>query len=370
VRQVCLLCERSAPDRNLYCNAPACTAEQSPLTLDYGERLSDIEIVRLVVVTRTSALYDARQHGRRVLLKVAHPGNENTDRLKREAELLASLQAQRKLPPYLPTLLPPFVGVSIDKQPYGRTMLGEHLLYFCLFAHTPGEPLRAVLTQTPQLWIYHVGWIVQRVGAALAYLQSADVLHLALSPEVVLVQFSERSADPQVLLCDLGVVARPEEVAQIWQKFALPPTAPAYTPAELLDSLPRADYRSDVYGLGLLLYELLLGGPAYPYRLRDEDAVRADVRAGRIAPMRRRDDVAPIATLAEQATARDPATRPADVRSFVQQLDQYVVPPARPRSDWWKNPRFILTVVIVLLGAAFLVLFLLSLVELLGLRPA
>jgi hypothetical protein len=48
MKQVCMLCERTSPDGNLFCQETYCPAEQSPFVLDYGEWFGDIEIVRLL----------------------------------------------------------------------------------------------------------------------------------------------------------------------------------------------------------------------------------------------------------------------------------------------------------------------------------
>src|SRR6266496_4377176 len=83
MKKVCLFCERTSPDNNLFCQETDCPAEMSPYILDYGEWLGDIEIIRPITVLRSSALYEARHNKQKVLLKVAHPGPEHTERLKR-----------------------------------------------------------------------------------------------------------------------------------------------------------------------------------------------------------------------------------------------------------------------------------------------
>ena len=85
MKRICLMCRRASPDDNLFCQETFCPAEMSPMIFNDGDWLGDIEILRPVAVLRSSALYEAMQAKRRVLLKVAHPGPENKERLKREA---------------------------------------------------------------------------------------------------------------------------------------------------------------------------------------------------------------------------------------------------------------------------------------------
>src|SRR5687768_11704462 len=136
MKQVCLACRRTGLDRNLFCQEQYCPAEMSPTILDVGDQLSDFEIIKPVITLRSAALYEAQHQNQKekVYLKIAHPGAEHKERLKREAEFLASLQKFGKNPPStLPKLLPPYVGTSLSQDCYGKTMLGGHLLYYCLF---------------------------------------------------------------------------------------------------------------------------------------------------------------------------------------------------------------------------------------------
>ncbi len=173
MKQVCLLCERTSPDGNLYCQETYCPAEMSPIVLDYGEWFGDIEIVRSLVVLRSAAIYEVMHQKQRKYMKVAHPGAENKERLKREAEFLAGLATGKDRQDSLPTLLPPYAGTTVKQDPYGKTMLHGHLLYFYLFEFKPGDTLREVLVKNPQLWVNHVGWITIEAAASHQYHASA-----------------------------------------------------------------------------------------------------------------------------------------------------------------------------------------------------
>src|SRR5688572_5479872 len=160
VKQDCLLCERSSPDNNLYCQEIYCPAEQSPTILEHGEWLGNIEIVKPIIVLRSSVLYEARYQKNRVLLKVAHPGVENRDRLVREAAFLRSIRNTKAPVHHFPLLLPPFVNTTLERNPYGKVVLRGHLLYYCLYEYFDGEALRDILTKNVQLWVYHIGWLM------------------------------------------------------------------------------------------------------------------------------------------------------------------------------------------------------------------
>ncbi len=355
MKQVCLLCDRTSPDNNLFCQESYCTAEQSPSILEFGEWLSDIEIVRPLVVQRSAVLYEANYHNRRVLLKVAHPGPEHKERLKREAEFLRDCQLANQQNRYLPLLLSPEIDrpLSAQRDPYGKTILRRHLLYYVLFEHAEGEPLRDILKKNPQLWLRHVGWIALSLAGAVAFLHSKGRLHFGLSTESLLVHIDEKSNVPRVTLFDLGICADIRSLAQEWYHDF---TSPANVAPEFLGAASiQPDYRTDVYGLGLILYELLVGEPTYPVRLRsDEDIYQIVQRAARV-PMIRSEDVHRLADIALQAVDPQPGRRQDSAQILAKELQTIFGAVPEPKSRRWPSLANLLLIFGGLLLSALLI---------------
>ncbi len=331
MNQLCLLCERRAPDGNLYCEQTYCPGELSPWVLEQGERFADVEIVRPVTILRSSAVYAATRQGKPVYVKVAHQGNHHKERLKREAELLAVAQLKNVATPFLPVLLPANVAAPKGKsEVYGKTVVGGRLLYYFVFEHLEAESLRDILRKQPQLWINHVGWIAIQLAFAADYLHRRARFHFALHPECVLVRFDKEPPHvPRILLVDLGICAPAGEFAAVWYQQFL---APAYTAPELIEERRQnidiksnggaiaPEPRTDVYGLGLMLYEMLVGRPPVADFLRSDAETLRVVIKGERAPMERLDDVKRIAEMAIQASDLKPGRRPQDPTAFVQPL--------------------------------------------------
>lgn len=307
MKQDCLLCERSSPDNNLYCQEVYCPAEMSPTILDHGEKLGNIEIVKPMIVLRSSVLYAALYQDQKVLLKVAHPGPENRERLKREAEFLQGIQNKKASIEYLPRLLPPYAKTNAEREPYGKVVLRGHLLYYSLFEFFEGDPLRDILTTDQQMWVYHIGWITTNLALATAFLQSKGMFHFGISPDTVLVRLDEKSGAPGILLFDLGIASDREHLARDYYPFFV---KPAYTAPELIDARsPQPNYATDVYGVGLTLYELLVGEAPYPYKLSGDIQVYDAVRDGRRVAMTRSEDVKAAADIAAKAANPNIAAR-------------------------------------------------------------
>lgn len=357
MKQVCLTCERTASDRNLFCQESYCPAEMAPTILEQGEWLGDIEIVKPVMLLRSSVLYEAMHQRRKVYLKVAHPGEAHKARLKREAEFLSALQLSRELPPTLPTLLPPYANTTLAKDVHGGTMLQGHLLYFCLFEHVEGETLRDLLIKNPQLWITHIGWMMISLASTLNLIHLKGHCHFGLCPDGILVHFDETQVPsvPRILLADLGIVSDKTLLPTTWYPTCV---APAYTAPELLNGRSGGaslDYRADVYGLGLVLYELLIGQPAFTYKLHSDAEVVAAVKRSHRLKMNRLNDVTRVATLALQSTHVESGQRAAYVADIAEQLVSLFgeVPPPKKRRLPRLNSVFV--VIAALLTIAFLI---------------
>ena len=122
---------------------------------------------------------------------------------------------------------------------------------------------------------------------------------------------------------------------------------PAYLSPEMIDGA-EVDVRSDVYGLGILLFQLMVGQPPFPAReapllgllrqIREDPVPRldrfldslTDERAGEIADLR---DTTPSALdryvrnelswIVDMATAKEPEMRYASVSELAADVDRF-----------------------------------------------
>jgi serine/threonine protein kinase len=298
----------------------------SPTILDYGDWLGNIEIIRPLSVLRSSVLYEAQCQTKKVFLKVAHPGARNSERLKREAQFLKDLRLDKTANKYFPVWLSPYSN-SNDTDAYGKVVLKGQLLYYFQCEHFAGEPLRAILAKSPQLWVYHIGWTMIGLATAVTILQSKGLFSFGLSPDAVLLQFDNNSGPPAILLIDMGVITDAQGLAleektgsSDWDCSFV---HPAYTAPELIDAVAtEPNYSTDVYGLGIILYEMLVGQPVFPFKLRGDAEVKEAVRQDRRVSMTRIKDVAAVAQIAETAAARTPSLRYRDAHEMLKKLHE------------------------------------------------
>jgi serine/threonine-protein kinase len=236
-------------------------------------------------------------------------------------------------------------------------MVGRELLHYALFDPIEAQSLHELLLHQPQWWIHHVGWLSIELATTMNELHLQGLYHFGLTPASVLVWFTSKPFVPHIMLCDLGIASDAANVAHDWYPDFVPP---AYCAPELLGDgtgALQAGVQTDVYGLGLVLYEMLVGRPVFASALMSDaqviDAIRRDerVRMGRI------EDVSPVAEIALQAAAARPELRPATAADVVEGLTAVVgdapVKTSRPLPS--------MGVLVVLAATAAVVAFLVSL---------
>lgn len=200
----------------------------------------DFELVRELGRGATAIVYLLRDHGldRDVAMKVIRGGlgteEEAVARLQREAQLVAKLQH------------PNIVRL------YGTQRLIDGS-FALLMEHVPGRNLKEILTKEGPPPIPKVLAVLKDVGSALAYAHRRRIVHRDVKPENIYIDEEVGAAR----LADFGV-ARPWDQDS---RLTIPGASlgtPAYMSPEQIDGKV-VDGRSDVYSLGLVGYEMVLG---------------------------------------------------------------------------------------------------------------
>ncbi|HUM69953.1 MAG TPA: serine/threonine-protein kinase, partial [Chloroflexota bacterium] len=172
--------------------------------------------------------------GRQVAVKVLYEhlaqDPQIRERFKREAETIAALEH--------PAIVPLYDFGEEDESLYlvMRYMQGGTL------ASRMKESGMAAAEIVP---------IVQRVGAALAEAHSQNIIHRDLKPGNILFDHTNRA-----YLSDFGIARLLE--ATMTATDAMMGT-PAYMSPEQVRGPKGVDYRSDIYGMGVILFEMLTG---------------------------------------------------------------------------------------------------------------
>jgi eukaryotic-like serine/threonine-protein kinase len=189
-----------------------------------------------------ATVYLARdvKHYRQVAVKVLHPelaAGLGTERFLREIRIEAGLQH--------PHILPLHDSGEADG-----------FLYYVM-PYVAGESLRQRLSRQGPLSVDDALRIAGDVADALAYAHEHGVVHRDIKPENILL------SNGHALVADFGI-AKAVEVAgdSKLTETGWGMGTPAYmSPEQILGDA--VDGRSDVYGLGCVLYEMLAGHPPF-----------------------------------------------------------------------------------------------------------
>lgn len=159
-----------------------------------------------------------------------------------------------------------------------------------------GEPLadRIALGALPWREAVRIG---ARIAAVLEVAHRRGVVHRDITPDNVMVH------GEQVTVLDFGIAARIGEPDDDSTGASF--GTPAYVAPERLDGMP-AESATDVYALGVVLYEMLTGRP--PFRVRGWDDVAAD--HGPVVPPHVPELPRSVVAVVTSALSREPAARP------------------------------------------------------------
>ncbi|HEX3333932.1 MAG TPA: Stk1 family PASTA domain-containing Ser/Thr kinase [Acidimicrobiales bacterium] len=246
------------------------------------------ELTHLVARGGMAQVYRAvdRQLDRPVALKVLFPelsvDKTFVERFRREAQAAANLSH--------PNIVPVFDWGEDDGA------------YFIVMEYIDGRSLSAVLRDPQKLDPRQVAMIGAGVAAALGFAHRHGVVHRDVKPGNVLI-----TPEGEVKVTDFGIARAINTEESLTQTGAVMGTAAYFSPEQAEGK--GVDARSDIYSLGVVLYEMAVGRPPFtgdsPVAVASKH-VRDDPELPRLVNPR-----VPVALEAVimKAMAKDPAAR-------------------------------------------------------------
>jgi serine/threonine-protein kinase len=283
--------------------------------LNAGDTLDHYRIENLVARSGMASIYkgaDTRD-GRPVAIKIPHPEMEADpalfDRFQREQD----------------------IGQKLDHPGVMKVFGGEpHSRIYMVMEWVPGHLLREDL-RGRALPKDRAARITARVCEALEYIHSEGVVHRDLKPENIMVD-----GDDAIKLIDFGIAGQEGSRRLTFAKLSNVMGTPDYISPEQVKG-KRGDGRSDIYAVGVMLYEMLTG--KMPFNGPNAFATMNERLLNNPVPPRELDP-----TISEQlqeiiyrAMERDPKNRYAHARELAWDLehqDQVGVAERAELKDW------------------------------------
>jgi len=202
-----------------------------------GEKLDQYELLELLARSGMASIFKAKDgfSGVTVALKVPH--------VQFEADIVFSQRFERE-EKIMQGLDHPSVVRILKPRDKSRMYLAMEFV--------EGRSLRAMMRGKP-LPSEQALDLARQVCEALVYLESKGVVHRDLKPENVIVQPGGR-----VKIIDFGIAMAEASRRLTWGALSNAIGTPDYMAPEQIRGR-RGDARTDVYALGMLLYEMLTG---------------------------------------------------------------------------------------------------------------
>lgn len=285
-----------------------------------GDQLDHYRIEKLIARSGMASIFRATdmRSGRPVAIKIPHPEMESDplfyERFRREEEIGKHLNH------------PGVMKVFAED---------DHSRLYMVMEWVEGRLLREILSEQKKLPSERAVRIALGICATLEYIHSNGVAHRDLKPENIMVDSEDR-----IKLIDFGIASSAGARRITFTKLSETMGTPDYISPEQVKG-KRGDARSDLYALGVMLYEMLTGKVPFqgssPFLIMNDRLLNNPVPPREVDP-----EISPqLQEIIYRALERKPENRYATAKEFAWDLEhqEQVGAAERPELRDWKERR-------------------------------
>jgi serine/threonine protein kinase len=285
-------------------------------SLHPGDQLDHYRIEALVARSGMASIFRATdmRNGRQVAIKIPHPEMEADpvlfDRFRREGEIGEKLDH------------PGVMKVFPDN---------DRSRVYMVMEWVDGRLLRQVLHDSGKLPIDRAIKIAIAINDALDYIHRNGVVHRDLKPENIMLD-----GDDRIKLIDFGIAGKEGARRLTFAKLSQVMGTPDYISPEQVKG-KRGDGRSDIYALGVMLYEMLTGKTPFtgpnPFAIMNDRLLNNPIPPRELNP-----EISPaLQEVIYRALEREPQNRYSTANEFawdLEHLDQVGVADRAELRNW------------------------------------
>ncbi len=309
--QACTNCRTPLPEGALFCLhcGTATPTDAGVLPPTGATAIADIARLRTAIAASyrieralgeggMAVVYLAEdlKHHRKVAIKVMRPelgATLGADRFLREVEISAQLTH--------PHVLPVFDSGAV------------HGVLYYVMPYVEGESLQERIKRDGPLPVDEALRIAREVAEALAYAHERGIIHRDIKPANIMISRGH------ALVADFGI-ARAMDTQTAITRTGLAVGTPQYMSPEQATGAASIDGRSDVYALGCVVYEMLVGEPPFTGPNPQTIMARSLTETPRPLSASRTGLPATLDAVVARALAKNPADRWQNAQQFADAL--------------------------------------------------
>ena len=217
---------------------------------------------------------------------------------------------------------------------------------YIVFEGFEGETLQDVLNRDGQFSLERAFRTASQIAAALTAASAANVIHGKLNPENILV--SQIENDGEVVKVFDFSSSENDRGRKLIERDA---HSVAYLAPEQFSALSKADSRSDVYSLGIIVYQMLAGTVPFKGETPTDIILKHTEEPPPALAAFRPDLAASVEPILLKALSKDPELRHQTAQEFAEALGQVSSSAAASGDNIWKTAFIVLAGISVLAAA-------------------
>ena len=203
-----------------------------------GKKIDNYVVTKTLGCGASGTVHKASDGKQEVAIKILKAKfNNDMERFNRETKYLMAIDHP-----------------NIIKGMYAKQLDDE--FYYIVMEIFEADHLSKYLSREEVFSLKESIFLVREIAKGMAAAHKINLIHRDLKPSNVLYNRQEK----KIKIIDFGIAKRPEDFSLTTEGIAL--GTPAYMSPEQIIT-PEIDHRSDIYSLGIIFYNLLVGDPPF-----------------------------------------------------------------------------------------------------------